>query len=240
MNKLSLLLLIQSIFSLNHPVSGQNKIYLGIESGVANDIYTIKDNGEHLKSVPLINIPWGLNVRQELKRNFFVETGFIVKFYQEGFGFKTVPYYGVGSDDASWLIPMRLGLSKNLFKRKIYLVPVIGYTFGIHPPYGYGLGYGSSASGSTVFRYNYTENPNSSRYFSLIQAGVGFEFSVFRTMLFSISANYYKGLNIINQLDINYTMNNSAPITGSAISKGDFWCAGAGLKYPISKFWKKK
>jgi len=28
----------------------------------------------------------------------------------------------------------------NLYKRKIYLVPVVGYSFGINPPFGYGIG----------------------------------------------------------------------------------------------------
>lgn len=228
------------IIYLASDVNGQNKTYLGFEVAVANDIYKIKDNGDYLKTIPLLNGQWGFNLRQEINKNLFIETGLMVKFYQEGFGLKTIPYNSSGSDENSWLIPVRFGLNVNLYKRKIHFVPVIGYSFGIDTPYGYGLGYGTSKSSTTVINYNYTENPNSSRYFSLLQTGIGLEFKFLKALIFSISANYYSGFNKITQLDIRYTVNNSTTMTGAAISKGEFWCIGTGLKYPISNFWTKE
>ncbi|MBK7653184.1 MAG: hypothetical protein IPJ20_24060 [Flammeovirgaceae bacterium] len=50
-----------------------------------------------------------------------------------------------------------MGLNLNLYKGKIQLVPVVGYSFGINPQYGYGLGYGKQTSGTTTIDYNYTE-----------------------------------------------------------------------------------
>ena len=219
---------------------GQGKTYLGFEVSMANDLFTISDKGDYLKNVPLYNGTWGFNLRQEVGKIFFVESGFLVKFYQQGFGFKTIPYYGSSSGDPSWLIPARLGLNVNLLQEKVYLTPVVGYSFGINPLYrSYGLGYGTSKSSTTSIVYSYTETPNSSRYFSLFQVGLGIEFKLFRTLRLSTLANYYSGLNKVNQLNIAYTVNNSTAATGIATSKGQFWSIGVGLKYPISNFWNR-
>lgn len=216
---------------------GQSKTYFGLEFSVANDIYSINDNGDYLISVPLINGLGGINLRQEIKRNIFIEAGLLLKVYQEGFGFKTIPYYSSSSSDPSWIIPVRFGLNLNLYKEKVSFVPIVGYSFGINPPFGYGLGYGKQISSTTTIDYNFTENPEVSRYFSLLQTGIGFEFKLFKTLLFSLSTNYYSGFNKTIHLDINYTVNNSNQTTGTAISKGEFWCLSTGLKYPISNFW---
>jgi hypothetical protein len=142
--------------------------------------------------------------------------------------------------DPSWIIPVRLGFNFNLYKAKIYLVPVLGYSQGINPSFGYGSGSGKQTSSTTTITYNYTENPDVSRYFPLLQTGIGFEFKLFKTLLFSISTNYYSGFKNTTHLDINYTVNNSNQTTGTAISKGQFWCVSTGLKYPISNFWTMK
>jgi hypothetical protein len=219
---------------------GQNKTYFGLEFSVANDIYKITDNGDYLINVPLVNAIGGFNLRQEINRYIFVETGLILKYYWQGFGFKTIPYYGSSSSDPSWIIPVRLGFNFNLYKAKIYLVPVLGYSQGINPSFGYGSGSGKQTSSTTTITYNYTENPDVSRYFPLLQTGIGFEFKLFKTLLFSISTNYYSGFKNTTHLDINYTVNNSNQTTGTAISKGQFWCVSTGLKYPISNFWTMK
>lgn len=239
MMKQSTLTVIIIFYYLNAAL-GQGKTYFGIEFSSANDIYKITDNGNYLMNVPLGNAAGGFYVRQELNKNLFIETGLILKYYWQGFGFKTIPYYGTSSCDPSWIIPVRLGLNLNLYKEKVYLVPVVGYSFGINPPFGYGTGYGNQTSGTTTIEYNYSENPDVARYFSLIQTGIGVEFKLFETLLLSISTNYYSGLNKTTQIDINYTVNNSNQTTGTAISKGEFWCVSTGLKYPISNFWTRE
>jgi len=238
MKKFSLTVIIIICF-LNSTL-GQNKTYFGLEFSVANDIYKITDNGDYLINVPLVDGQGGFNLRHEINRNIFVETGLILKYYWQGFGFKTIPYYGSSSSDPSWIIPIRLGLNFNLYKKKIYLVPVLGYSLGINPPFGYGSGRGKQTSSTTTITYNYTENPDVTRYFSLLQIGIGLEFKLFKTILFSISTNYYSGFKKTTYLDINYTVNNSNQTTGTAISKGEFWCVTTGLKYPISNFWTMK
>ena len=216
----------------------QNKTYFGLEFSVANDLFKIADNGNYLMPVPLVDAQGGFTLRQEINRRVFIETGVILKYYWEGFAFKTIPYYSTSSSDPSWIIPVRFGFDLNLYKEKIYLVPVLGYSFGINPPYGYGLDYGEQKSSTTTINYYSTENPDVSRYFSLLQTGIGFEFLVVKKLLCSISTNYYAGFNKTTQLDITYTVNNTSQMTGTATSKGEFWCVSAGVKYPVSNFWR--
>lgn len=238
MRKLSITILLA--ISFLNLVLAQNKTHFGFDFSVANDRYKIADTGDYLVSVPLVNALGGFNVRQELHSNTFVETGLVLKYYWQGFGFKTIPYYGGSSSDPSWIIPLRVGWNCNLYKTKVYLVPVLGYSLGINPPFGYGFGSGKQISGTTTITYSYTENSEGSRYFSLLQTGVGIEFKFFDTLLFSISANYYTGFAKTTQLDIQYTVNNTSQAKGTAISKGEFVCLSTGLKYPISKFWTTK
>lgn len=220
--------------------NAQNKTYFGLEFSVANDIFKITDTGDYLKPVPLYNAQGGIFIRQELGQHVFIESGVILKAYNDGFGFRTIPYYGVGSSDISWLLPLRIGLRANLLKERLWFVPVGGYTFGINPPFGYGLGYGTQRSTTTTISYSSTENPDVSRYFSLFQVGVGLEVKLFKVLLCTLSSSYYTGINNTMQQDIIYTVNNSAPYSGTAISKGEFWCATIELRYPISNLWMKE
>ncbi len=233
-----IILILLVILYASGSATAQNKTYFGFEFAVSNDLFKITDSGDHLISVPLYNVIGGFNLRQEINKHIFIETGVILKPYQQGFGFKTIPYYTSTSSESSWLIPLRFGLNVNLHKEKMYLVPIIGYTFGINPQSGIS-GHGTAISSTTTINYNYTGSSYSSPHFSLLQTGVGFEFKISNTLLFAISGNYYIGFNKITQLDIIYSVNNDAPVSGTAVSKGEFWCVSTGLKYPISNFWNR-
>jgi len=239
MTKINLTALTILFFMTTHAI-GQNKTYFGMEAAMTNDIYEITDNGNNLKSVPLVTGLWGFNLRQDI-HNIFLETGLIRKYYDEGFGFHSMDGYGSSNAIDAWIIPLRLGTKINLCKDKIYFVPIIGYSFCINSDYGsYGYGSGSQKSGSDSISYNYSDNVSLTKNFSLLQTGLGFEFKLFKTAILSVSTNYYTGFKKTVQLDINYKTNNSATTTGKAFSKGEFWSFGVGLKYPISDFWTKK
>lgn len=223
---------------------GENKTYLGFEFSVANDLFDIIDSGNELKAVPLLNTPFGFVLRQDFYRKLYFETGVIWKYFQEGYGFKSIDSFGGGSGDPSYIIPFRVGVSINLHKEKIYLVPVIGYSLGINPWWftyydDIGGGGGFYVDGSTEISSHDKTTWESDTY-SLLQTGLGLDFRIFRTMLFSISGNYYTGFNEVMRMDIEYTMNNSNPYKGTATSKGEFWCISTSLKYPISNFWTRK
>jgi hypothetical protein len=220
--------------------NAQNKTYFGFEFSLFRDIHKIKDNGNYLTTLPLMEPQGGITVRQEIKKQIFVEAGVIVKPYSDAIGFKPVPVSFVGTEGISLLIPIRLGLNLNLYDEKIYLAPVIGYSYSANTPSSYGRDSGTQESSTTTISYTATESPDVSRYVSLLQIGIGFEFEIFDVLLFSISTSYYKGYTPIWISDINYTVNNSSSMTGTVTSKGDFWCVSTALKYPISNFWTSK
>jgi hypothetical protein len=224
------------------PVFAQNKTYFGVEGAITHDLYEIQDDGNTLKTVPLIEGLWGVNIRQDLNRLFFVEAALARNYYDEGFGFKTVPYYGSSSGIDAWLIPLRAGAKVNLYHQKVYAVPLIGYAFCINSDYPFpGQGHGTARSSTITVLYSYSETyPTSTRYFSLLQAGVGLEFKLFKALLFSMSSSYYKGFAKVVQLDIVYSVNNSSSIRATSVSKGDFWTLGAGFKYPVSDLWTRR
>jgi len=221
-------------------IRGQDNFYLGFDTSLANDWFKIEDDDNNLVSTPLYNVTWGFNVRKDIKDPIFIETGFIYKYYWNGIGFKNISNLGSGSGDNSWLIPLRFGLYANIYKNKVYFVPLIGYTFGINPPFGSGRTTGSYMDSNTVIEYQYVENPNVSRFFSLLQTGIGVEALLYNTLLFSISANYYSGFNTTTHLDITYTINNNPPSKAIALSKGQFGNLNVGLKYSFGQLFARK
>ena len=229
------------IFLFNCNLCGQNKTYFGLEVAMTHEVFEISDNGSDLKSVPIIDGFWGFNFRRDINNYLFLETGLIRNYYDVGFGFKTVGSFGTTNAMKTWIIPLRLGTKINLYKRKIFLVPVIGYSINIspnHPSRSSGSGYIKSKSDSVSF--NFASYSGLTLHFSLLQTGIGFEFKLFNTAIFSINTNYYTGFQKVIQLDINYRVNNLPQMSGHGFSKGEFWNLGVGLKYPVSNFWKKR
>ncbi len=220
----------------------QKKTYFSAEASVTNDVYEISDNGGGLKNIPLLTALVGFNIRQDISKKVFLETGLLIKPYDEGIGFKISSGYTQTNAINAWFIPVRIGSKIKSLKEKIHLVTVLGFTYGINSDYGFGNGGGAGfekyAGGDSV-RYTYASNYNFRKSFPLIQAGLGLEFRLFHTALLSLSSNYYAGLNKIIQQDITYKINNSPEQKATTFSKGDTFGLGIDIKYPISNFWTK-
>lgn len=222
---------------------GQKNTYIGVEASVNNDVYEIIDNGTLLKKVPLITGYFGLNIRQDVSSTVFVETGLLRKYYDEGIGFKTSPGSSESNAINAWLIPLRLGVRikvLNLRKQKLYLVPVIGYVFGINADFGYGDGGSSGSENMPEDTISYTVHSKLSlrRTFPLMQTGLGVEFVFVRTLLVNFSANYYTGFKNLIEQNIECT-HNSVSNTAKGLSKGEIISFGLSVKYPISNLWRK-
>jgi len=222
-------------------VFAQKNIYIGIEAAVTHDIYEIIDNdGMLLKKGPIITGYFGFNARKDFGSNAFVETGLLRKYYNEGVGFKVFSSYSSGTAISCWLVPVRLGAKINIIKTKLHLIPVIGYTFCINSDYGYGNGgIGGFSLNSTDTIYHSTHsNFSLRRNYSLLQTGLGLEFNIFRTVLISVTANYYTGFTNVIEQDINYTHNSSPSYTAVGLSKGEMVGLGVAFKYPINYFFR--
>lgn len=178
----TILTVLTLIFTLGTTFAQKN-IYVGGEAAVNHDVYEIIDKGLLLKKVPLITGYFGLNIRQELSPNVFLEAGLLRKYYNEGIGFKVFPSYTESNAISGWLIPLRLGTRINIHKQKMHLIPVIGYTLGINSDYGYGnggIGGAEMNSKDTVYHSGHSKL-SLRRTFPLLQTGVGIEFVLLRT-----------------------------------------------------------
>jgi hypothetical protein len=229
-----------AILLLSTTAIAQHKTYLSLEFSSGNDIYEITDDGDMLKSVPLWGPVGGVTIRQELSRKWFVEAGALVKAYQEGFGFEGDSYSSATSDDNTWLIPLRIGYNINVVKKRLFLVPTAGYTLGIAPPYGVGVSQRLHDNASSLHVvYQYTDYEYLSKYISLIQGALALEYTFADAWIVSLNTGYYKGLNKFTEIDITYSVDNGPETNGKAVSYGDFWYVGVGVKYSVSNLWQK-
>lgn len=219
----------------------QNRTWLAVEGAATHDVYHLLDHGNGLRTVPLLSGYWGFNLRRDMGRNIFLETGLLRKYYNEGIGFKLSSTYMETNAVNAWLVPLRLGTRIHLAK-KIQLVPLIGFSLGINSDYGYGdgAGYNEEQGSGYTASYEYAAHYNQTRIFPLLQSGIGFEFRLLKKAWLSASANYYTGFKKLIVLDIVYSVNSEPDEFAHAFNKGEMVSFGAGLKYPISDFWAGK
>jgi hypothetical protein len=239
-----------SIVALCHVHTfAQYKIWLGGEGSITNDFYHITDNGNMLrKHVPLISGMGGVNVRQELPKNFFIELAILWTEYEEGIGFKKAQAYGESNTIDATIIPLRVGKKFNLIKQKLFLTPIVGYARCINADYGYDdpPGSGPSSTGKDPLTngqsvsYTETEHTSFSKTYPLIQTGVSVELIFLKSAMFFLSVNYYSGVRKVIQEDIVYSAENLTPQTATAVSKGQMLAIGCGLKYAINDLWTRR
>ncbi len=223
----------------NGSVLGQLNTYIGIEVARTIDLYKIEEDSNSLMAVRLINPIGGINIRQEISKKFFFEVGVIRKDYMQGFSFVNINGYVYYPSFKSWLVPVKLGYRIALPKQ-FFITTNAGFTLSLNSDYPNRVINSWARSTPNYYQYSYTRNAAVPRSFFLMQPSIGIERKFFNVLLISIYGTRSFGFNDINQLDISYTVNNSTPITGKAISNGGFSSYGISIKYPISNFWQSK
>src|SRR5215217_7976362 len=64
--------------------------YLGAEAAATPDFYKLEDGiGKQLKNTPPLSGLWGFNLRQDIHKKLFIETGVLLKSYYGSIGFKS-------------------------------------------------------------------------------------------------------------------------------------------------------
>ncbi len=179
----------------------------------------------------------GINIRQEISKKFFFEIGLIRKDYMRGFSFVNIDGYAYYPSFKSWLVPVQLGYRIALTKQ-IFITTNAGFTLSLNSDYPNRVINGWVRY-TPSHEYSYSRNAEVPRSFFLMQPSIGIERKFFNVLLLSIYGTRSFGFTDINQLDISYTVNNSTPISGKAISNGGFSGYGISLKYPINKLLAK-
>lgn len=233
-----LAILISFLVVLENSVFAQRKTFLGLEGSIANDLYEVEDNGYGLESVPLYTNAWGISIRQELNNKLFLEVGILTKTYWLSAAFNP-EFYVYHASCKTLLIPVRLGYSIKLSKN-IFLLLMPGVVLGINRDDHLDSGTSWLIEGNSRTDFSYEENEEVSKYFMLLNPTIGIEQKFFKgTVPLSLFLVRNFGFTKMQQLDITYSTNGSAPVSAKEISYGEFWSLGLSLKYPISNIWQK-
>ena len=240
MNVRTVLCVLTLVTGLGFSALAQEHTYLGLEGALCNDIYVLSDEGSSLERVPLGTALWGLNIRQDIDKRVFAEVSVLAKAYWEGFRFKMVPVWGSNQAFVALLIPAKVGY-KIQIGRSFHVVSSAAITLGINtaPDIGAGGGRGAIRSDKWSIEYTYNETNLTRRYFLMVQPSLAIERAVFKVLVASLTFSRPIGFTIVNDFDIDYTINGSATSSGKATSRGDYWSLGLALRYRISNLWKK-
>ena len=229
-------------FSFTFLLSGmaQNRTLIGIEGNLTSDYYKINDPGNEMKKTPIAGGLAGIVVRQEIGKKIFLETGVMMKNYDEGISFKKDFGYSTSTGFSAWVIPLRAGMVIPMGWKRLRLVPVIGYALGINRDfyYGAGGGGGTTITNSHTVSYEYYSDYKN-EVFHLLQAGLGLQFRFFKRGNLTVSGNFYPGLTKVMEQNITYNIDNGPTQFATSEGRGRFWTIGLGIQYPISQLWKK-
>lgn len=229
------------IFALVTCKAQENRTWLGADIGFSNNYSFATDFGNNIKVIPSPNGTWGIHVRQDFKYATFVEVGFLRNNYTPGYYFKSlgnVGTAGLGKGIRTLQIPLRLGKRINVYKNKWYLVPVIGYAFGmnLNPNKHFGSLVGTSSNYRDTVNY-IADIKGLKQYFSLIQSGLNIECNLNKGMIFCMSVNYNGCFQPIAQTDLIYHSNRQPNSTARIVSKGSNLYYGIALKLDLNLLW---
>jgi len=238
---------------------GQNITYIGFEGAVTSDVYEIFDPCETITSTRLITGSWGFSIGQQVHKNLLIESGFIWKYYDEGYEdlyyeYPLGPGAGIASSFYAYQIPLRLISRINLKQDKLYLNTIVGYHFGINRDYGNDYVYSPDelpmaglpyyvVGNDTIKHAMAVEDRYLRKNFGLIEAGLGLEYVLVKSFIVGLSASYFVGLDnvILNTMSTGISNGITTCTSDSAIgvTKGSYSNLRLTLKYDIGKLWRK-
>ena len=219
----------------------ENRTWLGFDFGASSNQSVAVDFGTNLQAIASTSAAWGAHIRQDFKNASFVEVGFLRNKYTPGYYFKSLGNVGttsIGKGIRTMQIPLRLGTRLNIYKHKWYLVPVIGYAFGmnLNPNKRFGSLVGTSSNFRDTVSY-IADLKGLKHYFLLVQAGLNIECNLNKAMVFCMSINYNGCLQPIAQTDLIYHSNRQPNSTARIVSNGSNLYYGIALKFELGFLW---
>ena len=229
------------VFTCVSASAQENRTWLGFDFGASSNQSVAVDFGTNLQAIASTSAAWGAHIRQDFKNASFVEAGFLRNNYTPGYYFKSlgnVGTAGLGKDIRTMQIPLRLGKRINVYKNKWYLVPVIGYAFGmnLNPNKRFGSLVGTSSNYRDTVSY-IADLKGLKHYFSLVQAGLNIECNLNKAMIFCMAINYNGCFQPIAHTDLIYRINGQPNSTARIVSNGSNLYYGIALKLELGLLW---
>ena len=227
-------------------VVGQNRTYVGVETGPKFELYQYQDNGDGLYTQPFFFSPIiGLTIGQELNRLFTLETGFTLNNYGESYRIRGIgPFNVIGASNAilAFQIPLRLKARIPVIKERISVVPSLGYTLAINDDYNSS---GRSGSFSTNPDPQFNDSTRTSavstysfqKTYGLLETALAVEYQYPNEVILYLAGSYLRGFNKVVELDVSYRINDQPEQTGRVFSNGDYFSVVFGIRIPISRAW---
>lgn len=225
---------------------GQNSVYVGAHSGLDLDQYNVVTPNEFIGKTPISSFSGGLIFGYSLSENFALESGFVYKRYNKGYGLYTGlsrfgNYKSKSRGISSVQIPIVLaGVVKNS-SEKWGLVSRLGFYWNSI------IDKGTTDSDFSVF-----ENPNEVMYFfedyvqvtnsnfGLIETGIGLAWYHVKNTEIGFNVSYFSGLKTLGYYDIGYQLTDEPLKQVTVTNQGNYFSWQLSAKVHINRIFQKK
>jgi hypothetical protein len=216
---------------------GQPRYEIGLEGGVGQDQYKVRDPGGNLETRPSLGWLAGSTLLMSRHgKDVFYEAGLLVKKYVAGFALKQYPFNDPAPLNVTLLLPLRVG-----YKFNAYEWPAFIATFGVVPALKGSAADGSQGgfSGSNnnqSMEMQYTVRPINRHLYLLFQGGLSLEHQsrVWPGLKVFVSGNYYyQWLSTVTAMDIDYRINNESLQRGYVFGRGRFFNLAVGTRVSL-------
>lgn len=216
----------------------QTNTSIGLEAAATNDHFTYFGDNQIVSSPTSPSGYLGFTISEGITDNLSLETGVIFKNYKTGYRLDIETVSGKYLESSNGLqslqFPIRLLLEHTLPGSNISIYTVLGYHFclSLEESSGGSNTMRISSSNDTV-RTSSLRSSGFEKSYSLIQAGLGFNYEFRNEAQVYISCSYYKGFKEVMNEEIQYQINNQPANYITGISQGNYWGISIGYKHPF-------
>lgn len=229
---------------LSASMFAQNKTYIGLSSYTTSDVFTQTNDLGFSPHGELFDQLFGVSLRQELSKTHSIEIGYTEKAYKTQWGYRPIDSIslGINANDEykSYQIPIRLISKFNIYKDRLSLSTIVGYSIN-----------GSSQGIKTISRNSETvygsdiisiQNTTNfkAKYYSLLETGLSLDLRIKENLTLSVFGSYHTGFKDVVQTNYSYQINSEPINSGSITNKGEYFSFGFKIQAPISNLWTKK
>ena len=237
--------IIAGMLFLNNSLLGQRATYINLGVAVNNDIFEFYDPCNIMQSAFLLSHAWSVTITQEVIPHLSIESGFISKVTMSGIKLnREHPDWGqINSFNLAFYstqIPLRIKGNIFLIKNKLQISSTLGYHFGINHDYYWEDDYSETQfyPDDTISYTRTSFNPR--KNYSLVEAGIGFNYAFNPSLEFAAETSYYKGFNRVYRDDIEISSIDCSTSDGFGFSEGSYWSLVLTLRLKISNLWNKE
>lgn len=237
------IILISLLISFSFSITkGQNRTYLGIETGPDWDINRTIDAGNYFSQSTTFSSVIGISVWQELLNNMFIGTGCYYHTY----------FSGINPDDqrpvrAAWesfpavLVPVRLSYRIQTSEFPVGLTAKAGYQLGwvVGSPDPYSARSRIVSPEGALLNYTYTENPTLRNTLHLLEFGASVDYLFENSWKVALEFTHFSGLSDVFTADLDYS-DGSASYASTYTMDGGRLQTTFNLYVPVSNIWNKR